>query len=85
MTEIIHDVPKLYDSLKRVDIELPEDIQKKSEWETIAEELKQYPSVLAIVNTRKDCRALFDLMPEGTIQLSGLMCGQHRSDIIADI
>jgi CRISPR-associated endonuclease/helicase Cas3 len=85
VTEIIHDVPKLYNALRRVDIELPDDLEKRLEWETVANELTQYPSVLAIVNTRKDCRILFDLMPKGTIQLSGLMCGQHRSEVIADI
>jgi CRISPR-associated endonuclease/helicase Cas3 len=38
-----------------------------------------------VVNSRKDCHDLFRLMPEGTIHLSALMCGEHRSRVIAAI
>ncbi len=54
-------------------------------WEALAEELASFESVLCIVNTRKDCRALHGLMPDGTIHLSALMCPQHRSEVIQDI
>lgn len=83
--EIIGDqdkVKKLYDSLKRVQVELPEDFHTASSWEEIAEELKQYEQVLCIVSDRKSCRELHKLMPKGTYHLSALMCGQHRSEII---
>lgn len=84
--EIMGDnVKELYDSLKRVQVELPKDLQPQSSWEEIAEELKQYEQVLCIVSDRKSCRALHRLMPEGTFHLSALMCGQHRSEIIQRI
>ena len=84
--EIMGDnVKQLYDSLKRVQVELPQDLQVQSSWEEIAEELKQYKQVLCIVSDRKSCRALHRLMPEGTFHLSALMCGQHRSEIIQRI
>jgi CRISPR-associated endonuclease/helicase Cas3 len=35
-----------------------------------------------VVNSRRDCHDLFKLMPSGTIHLSALMCGAHRSAII---
>jgi CRISPR-associated endonuclease/helicase Cas3 len=54
-------------------------------WEALAEELRAHESVLCIVDRRDDCRALHALMPNGTIHLSGLMCGQHRSEVIADV
>ncbi|HHU83519.1 MAG TPA: CRISPR-associated helicase Cas3' [Firmicutes bacterium] len=76
------DVRKLYDSLKRVRVELPEDFHTPSSWEEIADELKQYKQVLCIVSDRKSCRELHKLMPKGTYHLSALMCGQHRSEII---
>jgi CRISPR-associated endonuclease/helicase Cas3 len=41
--------------------------------------------VLCIVNRRKDARELFKLMPKGTLHLSALMCGAHRSDVIRTI
>jgi CRISPR-associated endonuclease/helicase Cas3 len=78
-------VRKLYDSLKRVQVQLPEDLHIPSSWEEIAEELRQYEQVLCIVSRRDDCRVLHGLMPEGTIHLSALMCGQHRSEVIETI
>jgi CRISPR-associated endonuclease/helicase Cas3 len=86
--EIIGDadnVKTLYDSLKRVHVQLPKDFHVPSSWEEIAEELKQHEQVLCIVSDRKSCRELHSLMPEGTFHLSALMCGQHRSEIIESI
>jgi CRISPR-associated endonuclease/helicase Cas3 len=79
------DVKKLYDSLKRVQVQLPENFHTPSSWEEIANELKQYEQVLCIVSDRKSCRDLHSLMPQGTFHLSALMCGQHRSEIIERI
>lgn len=78
-------VRELYHSLKRVDVQLPEDMRAVSGWEEIARELKQHEQVLCIVSDRKSCRELHALMSEGTFHLSALMCGQHRSEIIATI
>jgi CRISPR-associated endonuclease/helicase Cas3 len=44
-----------------------------------------YEQVMCVVNTRRDCRELHSLMPEGTIHLSALMCGEERSGIISRI
>lgn len=83
--ELMDDPGQLYVDLKRVETELPPDFNASSTWESIANELQQYDSVLCIVNSRKDCRELHALMPKDTIHLSALMCGQHRSVIIAAI
>jgi len=80
-----NDVKLLYDSLKRVHVQLPEDLHTTSSWEEIAEKLKQHEQVLCIVSDRKSCRELHGLMPEGTFHLSALMCGQHRSEVIENI
>jgi CRISPR-associated endonuclease/helicase Cas3 len=82
-TEIIPPSAKLYERLKRVDYQLP-DLRKAKPvaWEDLAVELQQHEQVLCVVNTRRDCYDLFKLMPGGTIHLSALMCGRHRSAVI---
>ncbi len=85
VSELMDDPEQLYIDLKRVDAELPADFNAPRTWESIASELQQYESALCIVNSRKDCRELHALMPKDTIHLSALMCGQHRSEVIADI
>jgi CRISPR-associated endonuclease/helicase Cas3 len=81
--EIIPPSAKLYERLKRVDYRLP-DLRnaKLVAWEDLAVELQQHDQVLCVVNTRRDCYDLFKLMPDGTIHLSALMCGRHRSAVI---
>jgi CRISPR-associated endonuclease/helicase Cas3 len=83
--EIIPDVGALYNQLKRTVIVFPEVMNQPVDWSTLAAELVLYDQVLCIVNTRPDCHALWSEMPEGTTHLSALMCGAHRSQIIADI
>jgi len=83
--EIMTDPDALYRDLKRVTVEMPRDFHARSRWEDIALELKTHESVLAVVNTRRDCRELHRLMPKGTIHLSAAMCGEHRSRVIAEI
>jgi len=83
--EIIPDRTGLYARLKRTEILFPATLNEPTDWETLAHELQQHDQVLCIVNTRSACHDLFSLMPEGTIHLSALMCGQHRSQIIATI
>ena len=83
--EIIPPALKLYKQLKRVSIELPPDLTTRQTWEEVAHDLTEHEQVLCIVNSRKDCHALHKLMPPDTIHLSALMCGAHRSSIIAYI
>ena len=83
--EIIPPDMNLYGRLKRTDIVLPKNRAVRQTWEEIAAELEQFEQVLCVVNTRKDCRDLHALMPEGTIHLSATLCGEHRSRVIADI
>ncbi|OYT68490.1 MAG: CRISPR-associated helicase/endonuclease Cas3, partial [Chloracidobacterium sp. CP2_5A] len=51
----------------------------------LARQLQQHDQVLCVVNSRRDCHDLFKLMPTGTIHLSALMCGAHRSEVIDEI
>jgi CRISPR-associated endonuclease/helicase Cas3 len=83
--EIIDDPDALYAQLKRVNVELPADRTASISWESVAQSLRQEDCVLAIVNTRKAARELHRLMPPGTIHLSALMCGAHRTVVIDTI
>ncbi len=88
--EIMDNPDALYKQLKRVEISVPSDLQTPRDWESVSAELLQHPSVLCIVSRRDDARELHRLMTakeEGkdTLHLSALMCGEHRSEVIADI
>jgi CRISPR-associated endonuclease/helicase Cas3 len=83
--EIIENPRSLHDALRRVEVTIPDDLHASTTWEDLAQELQAYESVLCIVDRRDDCRILYRLMPKGTLHLSGLMCGQHRSEAIAEI
>lgn len=88
--EIMDDPDALYETLQRVEVSVPSDLQTSRDWQSIADELVQHPSVLCIVSRRDDARELHRLMTakeEGkdTLHLSALMCGEHRSKVIADI
>ncbi len=83
--EIISDVERLYRELRRVEVRLPPEMQSRESWTSIAEKMAQEGDVLTIVGRRADARELWRQLPEGALHLSGLMCGAHRSDVIADI
>ena len=83
--EIIDDPDDLYTKLKRVNVELPTDWQTNMSWPQVAEALTAEDCVLAIVSTRKAARELHSLMPQGTLHLSALMCGAHRSAVVKQI
>ncbi|MFZ0301415.1 MAG: CRISPR-associated helicase Cas3' [Terracidiphilus sp.] len=84
-TEIVSGTKDLYAQLERVTVVLPEDLNLGGNWDDIATRIAKHPSVLAIVNTRADCRELYRRMPQGTVHLSALMCAEHRSYTIKKI
>ncbi|MBI4027601.1 MAG: CRISPR-associated endonuclease Cas3'' [Verrucomicrobia bacterium] len=81
-TEIIPRELNLYERLKRTKIQFPASLQEPTDWAALAQRLRRHDQVLCVVNTRRDCHDLFKLMPEGTVHLSALMCGAHRSTVI---
>ena len=82
ISHIIENPAELAAQLRRVTVTHK---GKFSEWRELADELTQYEQVLCVVNTRRACRELYACMPKGAIHLSGLMCGEHRSKVIATI
>lgn len=93
VTEIIDDVPALFDRLRRVQVHLPASLVDALTWPEVADQLAPCEAVLAIVNRRADAAELHRLLRErvdpaardGCWHLSGLMCAQHRSDTIVAI
>ena len=83
--ELIEDPIELYKKMKRARVHIPQNMNDPQSWDEIAEQIKKYDCVLAIVNSRRHARNLVKLLPEETVHLSALMCGQHRSDVIASI
>lgn len=83
--DIVSDPVALYSKLQRVEVKMPLDINTPISPHRLAEELLQHDRVLCILNRKDECRELFELMPADTFHLSGYMCGQHRSEIIAAI
>ena len=83
--EIVDDPDVLYHDLERVTVTMPADFHSAKDWDAIAGEIQRHPCVLAVVNSRADARELHRRMPDGTVHLSALMCGQHRSCVIAKV
>ena len=83
--EIIDAPDTLSHDLERVAVAWPQDFHLAQDWDDIAQQVCQHPSVLAVVNSRTDARELHRRMPEGTIHLSALMCGEHRSRVISHV
>lgn len=86
--EILPDRKKLFDSLRRTDVDWR--IQKETPLETIAEEMSRFDSVCVIVNLRRHARAiaaaLGRLCPEDTVFfLTTDLCPAHRSRQIEQI
>jgi len=81
--EIISSPAELANQLRRVEPVFRH--KSPLSWQAVADEAGQEQRVLCILNTRKDCRTLHGLMPEGTYHLSTWQCGAHRSRILAEI
>lgn len=85
VTPIVEDEARLYQALRRTEVRFPPQMVPMEGWDGLAAELAGHRQVLCIVNRRRDCYELFRAMPEGTLHLSALMCGAHRSAVIAAI
>lgn len=84
--EIVQDPDALHETLRRVTVSVPADLRGPTAWEDVAAELQEHASALCIVTRRDDARDLYRLLPEGSaVHLSALMCGEHRSRVIAAV
>lgn len=84
VTELIPTSAKLYEKLRRVSLDIDDTPRSYDE---IATALAQHDRVLCIVNTRRDAKEIYKLLPkEGlTLHLSRMMCPDHVSETIHKI
>jgi CRISPR-associated endonuclease/helicase Cas3 len=80
--ELAGDPLDLARRLERVTVEWPTPHQERLDWSEVADQLAVEPQVLCVVNTRQDARALASLIPDA-VQLTALMCAEHRSEVLA--
>ncbi len=85
--EIIRDPINLAHTLRRVALRVYSD--ERVDWATLSQSLAKHSQVLCIVNRRQDCRDLWEAVQKHTgetpVHLSALMCGVHRSQVVAQI
>lgn len=83
--EIVYDKAALAKQLQRVHIHLPKTDAPKQTWQQVASDIAGHDCVLAVVNTRRHARLLFDALPNNGIKLhlSANMCATHRTQVIA--
>jgi len=92
-TEIVTDVPGAFRDLARVAVEWPKAAapthklssdEADALWQALAAEVGQLDRVLVVTHSRRDCRALAELVPDA-VHLSALMCPKHRLKVLGEI
>lgn len=83
--EIVHNKIELARKLQRAQISFPDKHGNKQTWSQVADEIAQHSCVLAVVNTRRHARLLFEALPADGIKLhlSANMCAAHRAEVVA--
>lgn len=83
--EVIPNPPHEFEVVaNRCEILLPSSEQPTS-WEDLAAQLRTHDQVMAIVHRRDDAQQLAQFVGDGCFHLSARMCGQHRSDVLAEV
>ncbi|MGH2391359.1 MAG: CRISPR-associated helicase/endonuclease Cas3, partial [Chloroflexota bacterium] len=82
--EIVPDPARHFAALRRVNYEWR--TETPVSWSMVAEMMWDEPTVLTIVNTKRDAMALLDALndPEA-LHLSTLLCGIHRRQVIEEV
>jgi len=84
--EIVRDPLDLVDSLRRVRVSWPANVETSSSFEDVRNRMVAEQQVLAIVHRRQDARHLAELLPaEDRFHLSALMCPAHRLSVLGRV
>ena len=82
--EIIQSPSRHFEALRRVEYEWR--ANAPTEWPEVARWMRQEPSALAIVNTKRHAMELLDALDDpDALHLSTLLCGAHRSEVIEEV
>jgi CRISPR-associated endonuclease/helicase Cas3 len=83
LPEIAPDPPALFRELRRVDYAFP---AEPWTWDELVAAVSQERQVMAILNTKKDARAVLDALGDpDALHLSTLLCGAHRQAVLAEV
>lgn len=82
--EIIHDVDKLFNEMRRVKIVFE---TKPFTYDFLAQQINESEQILCVVNTRREAQQLYNAMSDksNAFHLSRMMCQQHISDELKTI
>lgn len=82
--EIIHDVEKLFNEMRRVKIDFE---SEPCSYDSLSKRISEPKQILCVVNTRGEAQKLYEAIAEkgNTFHLSRMMCQQHISDKLATI
>jgi CRISPR-associated endonuclease/helicase Cas3 len=83
-TEIVPDSARLFEALCRIRYEWRTD--RALSWPEVAQIMGAGPSVLAVLNTKRDALSLLDALGDpDALHLSTLLCGAHRRKVLAEV
>ena len=82
--EIVPNYQKHFEKLRRVNYKVR---REPLSWVNLAEEVRGYPQVMVVLNTRKDALALLDELGDDPVafHLSTLLCGAHRRIVLDEV
>jgi len=86
--EIINNPNELYNKFIRTEINTINNLEPIT-FDDVANKINNYNTVLAVVNTRKNCENLYNILKSKNnnflYHLSNNMCGKHKSEVIKEI
>lgn len=82
--DIVPEPARYFQALKRVEYDWRIDLPMS--WASVAEQMRAETQVLCIVNTKQSALDLLDALGDpDALHLSTLLCGRHRSQVIAEV
>lgn len=82
--DIVPDSARLFAMLSRVTYEWRVDVPIP--WSDLAQELRAAGSALAVLNTKRDALTMLEALNDpNALHLSTLLCGAHRTHVIAEV
>jgi CRISPR-associated helicase Cas3/CRISPR-associated endonuclease Cas3-HD len=79
--EIVPEPARLFAPMRRVNLNWG-DLEQPLSWHVVAEQLRQHPQSLCIVNLKRHAKELWELLQEDALVLSTNLCPAHRREVL---